>query len=112
MERIWPQKGLAPELYYCILVVGDVFTVMMMEHLKGSRLTHTKTPVTDSVFEDLEKTLVESGNAKLVHGNQRADIIADELGMHAKKVIDFDWSVLAKIARQDTRSRYRSTKHN
>ena len=99
-HRCLAQKGLAPELYHCIPVVGNVFMVVI-ELLKGNRLsTKADHSVSNSVFEDLKRVLVELGTANLVHGDLRADnIIIDESGTRAK-VSDFDW------VGQDSKARY------
>ena len=87
------KKGLAPKLYYCERVIGDMF-VVVMAHVRGVPLDLCKTLTTDakkSVFECLKRAVEELKAGGFVHGDLRAPNVLVASGWKAK-IVDFDWA--------------------
>ena len=93
-HRILAEKGLAPKLYHCGRVVGDMFMVVM-EHLSDYKRLEdfeTRGRLANTLIEDLQRALHELHSQGFVHGDFRAaNIMVSPKADHAK-VIDFDWA--------------------
>jgi hypothetical protein len=91
-HEILAKENVAPKLYSCQRVLGDVFMVVM-EHLEGWQPMDKfkRGELSHSVFEDIEKALKKLGENNYVHGDLRAiNIMIDAAKQHAQ-IVDFDW---------------------
>ena len=96
-HRLLADSGLAPKLFHCRHVIGDL--VMVVMELLGcdwktmASFDNKENPVLPvSVFQDLEKAVELLSGSGLAHGDLRAaNVMIDPNLMHAK-VIDFDWA--------------------
>jgi hypothetical protein len=87
--------NLAPKLYHCRRVLGDML-IVIMEHLEGWKPMDQfhKGDLSSSVFQDVEKALEKLGENGLVHGDLRAvNIMVDATKQHAM-IVDFDWTAI------------------
>ena len=88
-------KGLAPKLFLCQHVIGNLIAVVM-EHVTGTPLNLVQGLLAaDSqllIFNGLKRAIAELGNEGLVHGDLRAPNIVVESDPAAAKVVDFDWA--------------------
>ncbi len=90
-------KGLAPKLFVCQRVIGNLIAVVM-ERVTGNPLHIEHRSLTASkqilVFNGLKRAITELGNEGLVHGDLRGPniVVESKSDPVAAKVIDFDWA--------------------
>jgi len=100
VHKLLAEKGLAPKLYACQRVIGNLFMVVM-ERIAGKPLAFDfrEAPLKDTVFEDITRAVEVLKEHDLVHGDLRAvNVMVDPKQEHAK-VIDFDWAGKSGTAR-------------
>jgi hypothetical protein len=99
-HRILAEEGLAPKLYACQRVIGNLFMVVM-ERLQGTPMSAgiPENPLEDSVFDDIRRAIGHLQGHNLVHGDLRAVNIVLEPNQKHAKVIDFDWAGTSGTAR-------------
>jgi hypothetical protein len=99
-HRILADEGLAPKLYACQRVIGNLFMVVM-EHLEGTPMSADipENSLEDSVFDDIRRAIGFLQRHNLVHGDLRAANIVVEPNRAHAKVIDFDWAGMSGIDR-------------
>ncbi|KAI0291295.1 hypothetical protein BC826DRAFT_886738, partial [Russula brevipes] len=92
-HRILADEGLAPKLYACQRVIGNLFMVVM-ERLNGTPMSAgiPERRLEDSVFDDIRRAVGHLQGHNLVHGDLRAVNIMLEPNQKHAKVIDFDWA--------------------
>ncbi|KAI0291301.1 hypothetical protein BC826DRAFT_1106047 [Russula brevipes] len=99
-HRILADEGLAPKLYACRRVIGNLFMVVM-ERLEGTPMSAgiQGEYLEDSVFDDIRRAIGFLQRHDLVHGDLRAvNIVLDPNQAHAK-LVDFDWAGKSGIDR-------------
>jgi hypothetical protein len=104
VHKLLAAEGLAPKLYSCSRVIGNLFMVVM-ERLEGMPLATYGRKVHHSAYQDIERALEVLKKKKFVHGDLRAVnvmIVRVQNRDHAR-LIDFDW------AGESGRARYPST---
>ncbi|KAI0291297.1 hypothetical protein BC826DRAFT_955794 [Russula brevipes] len=92
-HRVLADEGLAPRLYACQRVIGNLFMVVM-ERLEGTPMSAgiPAKPLKDSVFDDIRRAVGHLHRHNLVHGDLRAANILVEPNQAHAKVVDFDWA--------------------
>ena len=91
-ERL-AKQAVAPKLYHCERVIGDMF-VVVMAHVRGVPLDlceSLKVDAKKSVFECLKRAVEELKAGGFVHGDLRAPNVLVASGWKAK-IVDFDWA--------------------
>ena len=99
-HKLLAEHNLAPKLYGCHRVIGNLFMVVM-ERVKGKNIkAHelTEEPLEGSVFEDITEAVKLLQEHDFVHGDLRAvNVMID--GEVKAKLIDFDWAGKSGTAR-------------
>ncbi|KAI0276001.1 hypothetical protein BC826DRAFT_928480 [Russula brevipes] len=93
VHKLLAGEGLAPKLYSCSWVIGNLFMVVM-ERLNGTPLASLGRKAHQLAYQDIKNALDVLKMNNFVHGDLRAVnvIIVKDQGRDHARLIDFDWA--------------------